>query len=414
MRFMPCAFASFLALRGGQLGLAAATPPRNGSIANSPPEPRLDGKITPKVMIVNMAIQFAPEAQVWYDNMPLNSHGNLLAVNITIPGLSPRYPHVHCREDLQVCQVTTCEGEINAASSAMALLLSPKFNLTKTYFLLAGIAGANPKYSTIGGVALARYTVQVALQYEFDAREMPDNFTTGYVAYGTTQPEEYPKILYGTEVFEVSNALRDAAFNYAVRANLSDNEDSKKYRARYKPEGNIFAKASSGPEVVKCDTVTSDVYYSGTLLSEAFERTTGVWTNGTGRYCMTAQEDNAVLGSLVRMAVYGAVDFSRVVVMRTGSNFDRPPPNVTAYEHLLVLKQNGFEVAIQNLYLAGIEIVNGILKDWGAVFDKGIKPCNYIGDVLGSLGGEPDFGPGSETKGVGFRPPGNSTTRAIV
>lgn len=102
------------------------------------------------------------------------------------------------------------------------------------------------------------------------------------------------------------------------------------------------------------------------------------------------------------------------VVFVTGSNFDRPPPNVTAYEHLLVLKQNGFEVAIQNLYLAGIEIVNGILKDWGAVFDKGIKPCNYIGDVLGSLGGEPDFGPGSETKGVGFRPPGNSTTRAIV
>ena len=45
--------------------------------------------------------------------------------------------------------------------------------------MIAGIAGINPKVATLGSVTFARYAVQVALQYEFDAREIPSNFTTG-------------------------------------------------------------------------------------------------------------------------------------------------------------------------------------------------------------------------------------------
>jgi hypothetical protein len=83
----------------------------------------------------------------------------------------------------------------------------------------------------------------------------------------------------------------------------------------------------------------------------------------------------------------------------TGSNFDRPPPDVTPYDHLLGLHQNGFAIAIENIFRAGIEIVKGILGDWDGVFDRGIPAPNYIGDVFGTLGGQPDFGPGSLTDG---------------
>jgi purine nucleoside permease len=104
-----------------------------------------------------------------------------LAVNISLPGLSMIYPDVHCTADYSVCQVTAGESEINAASSISAVALSPRFDLTSTYFMIAGIAGVNPKIATLGSVAFARFSVQVALQYEFDAREMPANFTTGYL-----------------------------------------------------------------------------------------------------------------------------------------------------------------------------------------------------------------------------------------
>lgn len=324
------------------------------------------------------------------------------------------FPHVHCTEDLQICQVTTGESEINAATTITSVVLSNKFDLTSTYFMIGGIGGVSPKWSTLGGVALSRYAVQVALQYEFDAREMPANFTTGYFGFDTYLPNTLPGQWYGTEVFEVNDDLRQLAFQFASRANLSDNAVAAAYRARYADaaaegaEGAAYTPGTEAPRVVLCDSATSDVYYSGALLADAFDNTTTLWTNGTGRYCMTAQEDNATLEVLVRMAIEGLVDFARVVVMRTGSDFDRPPPGVSAYEHLLLMDQNGFEIAVENIYHAGVEIVKGVLAGWNCTFQDGVAPSNYIGDVFGSLGGEPDFGPGSITDGVGVLPAGET------
>lgn len=46
-------------------------------------------------------------------------------------------------------------------------------------------------------------------------------------------------------------------------------------------------------------------------------------TNGTGTYCATAQEDNATSESLVRATKEGLADFSRLIILRTASDFDR-------------------------------------------------------------------------------------------
>lgn len=120
-------------------------------------------------------MQFPPEGAAWY-GIP---EFNLLEKNITVPGISPLYPDVHCTANGDVCQIVTGEAEINAANSINALTFSGLFDFTKTYFYIAGIAGVNPKVATLGSVTFARYAVQVALQYEFDAREIPSNFTTG-------------------------------------------------------------------------------------------------------------------------------------------------------------------------------------------------------------------------------------------
>ena len=72
------------------------------------------------------------------------------------------------------------------------------------------------------------------------------------------------------------------------------------------------------------------------------------------------------------------------------------------------MDQNGFVIAIDNIYNAGIEIVKGILADWDYTFKAGIKPTNYIGDIFGSLGGKPDFGLGSITGGKPVMPGGKT------
>ncbi|KAF9531970.1 purine nucleoside permease [Crepidotus variabilis] len=331
---------------------------------------------------------FEPEAEVWY-GIP---EFDLLALNISLPGLSPRYPHVHCIADGEVCQLTIGESEINAASSVSAVALSSMFDLTTTYWMIAGIAGVNPEIASSCSVTFARFAVQVGLQYEFDMRELPANFTTGYVPLGVTSPDQYPKSIYGTEVFEVNSALRDIAIAYAKTAALNDSADAIAYRANYMKDG-IYAAGAASPGVYACDVATSDVYFSGRLLGEAFSNYTRLMTNGTGVYCTTAQEDNATLEALLRAAVSGFVDFSRIIVMRTASDYDRQFPGEQAHFNLFYANQGSFLPAVKNLYLAGIKVVDGILSEWDNKFAKGIPAPNYVGDILASLGGKPDFGP---------------------
>ncbi|MCJ1359386.1 MAG: hypothetical protein MMC33_009388 [Icmadophila ericetorum] len=372
--------------------------------------------IAPKVFIIDM---YGPEGDAWH-NIP---EFDVLAQNITVPGLSPIFPRVHCTAVGDICQLVTGEAgmcdlqyslttskvwhilsfvpysEINAANTIAAIVHSPKFDLTNTYFLIAGIAGVAPTVATIGSVTFARYAVSVALQYEIDAREIPENFTTGYFPQGTSFPYTYPPELYGTEVFEVSDSLRSLAIGFAKTATLADSKAAQAYRANYASTP-AYKPGSEPPAIVACDTATSDVYFTGALLSETFDKYTRLFTNGTGIYCTTEQEDTATLESLLRAAVTGLVDFSRIIVMRTASDFDRPYAGQSILDNLEYGFQ-GFEPSIHNIYRAGVKVVEGIVNGWKTTFENGVKPSNYIGDIWGTLGGQPDFGPGSIFGGNG-------------
>ncbi|CAO2656428.1 Nn.00g052310.m01.CDS01 [Neocucurbitaria sp. VM-36] len=350
------------------------------------PYPRY--RITPKVFIFSM---FDPEAEIWW-GIP---EFDILRMNITVPGFSPLFPDVHCTTNGEVCQLVTGEGEINAAVTIASLVASPTFDLSKTYFLIGGIAGVNPEIATVASVTFARYAVQVALQYEFDVRDIPENFTTGYIPQGSTRPDQYPQSIYGTEVFEVNDALRKLAVGFAKTATLNDSSEAIAYRAMYNTSDGIYAAGAELPSVVECDVATSDVYYSGTLLSEAFGNYTALVTNGSGIYCTTAQEDNATLEAMLRAHVAGLVDFSRIIIMRTASDMDRPYPGEATTTNLFWANQGAFTPAVQNIYLAGVKVVEGILSKWDEVFDKGVNATNYVGDIFGTIGGTPDFGPGT-------------------
>lgn len=320
---------------------------------------------------------------------------DVLALNITVPGASPLYPDAHCTADGDICQITLGEAEINAATTVASLVRFPRFDLTSTYIYIAGIAGVNPEVATICSVTFARYAVQVALQYEFDPREIPANFSYGYIPLGSTENFAYPTSIYGTEVFEVNQDLQKLAAGFARRATLNDSDAAIAYRAQYAASP-AYAAGAAPPAVYECDVATSDVYYSGTLLSTGFGNYTTLVTNGTGVYCTTAQEDNASLEALLRAAVERRVDYARIIVMRTASDFDRPWPGEAATTNLWWADQGAFEPSVRNIYLAGREVIKGILDGWNATFCEGVKPSNYIGDIFGTLGGTPNFGPGSE------------------
>lgn len=334
------------------------------------------------------------------------------ALQHRVPFASPQFPDLHCTADGDACLMTTGEAEIQATATTMALLADPQLDLSEAYWVLTGIGGGAPDQVTLGAITLARFTVQVGMSYEMDARELPPGFGTGFVPQGTDSPDAAWGSVYDAEVFEVSAALRDALTAMIDPARVVDSEAAAAYRAKYASVP-AFAPGAAPPSIHHCESVTSDTWFTGALLAETHKQRVSTWTNGTGVYCTTAQEDGAVLGALVRGALESRVDFGRVAIVRTVSDFDRPYPGQSVMDNL-VNGTVGYPIALENVWLAGHSIARGIIGAWNQTFKAGIPASNYVGDVWGVLGGTPDFGPGRVNGGEPVVLPGATGQKQLA
>ncbi|WP_246490907.1 purine-nucleoside phosphorylase [Chitinivorax tropicus] len=304
-----------------------------------------------KAMVISM---FAPESEPWVKKMNLTEE-------IRVPGLSPDYPVVRCNAS-DVCNVVTGMGHANAAATMMALIQSGKFDLSKTYFLIAGIAGIDPNQGTLGSAAWARFMVDYGIAWEIDAREMPKDWEYGYFGIFTKGPNEKPKPDYRTEVFELNTALMQKALELSKNVKLDDSNEAKAFRAKYPS-----APANQPPKVIQCDTATSGTWFAGNVLGKRAQDWVKLMTDGKGTYCTTQQEDNATFEVLKRGATMGRLDINRVAVLRTGADFDRPYPGQSDVEGLVeYAAQGGFEPARWNLYHAGSPLINDIVANWSS------------------------------------------------
>jgi purine nucleoside permease len=300
-----------------------------------------------KVLIISM---FKPEGEVWRQPLGLNQE-------IEVPGLSPEFPVVRCNAE-DVCQMTTSMGHANAAASVMAVVFSGRFDLTQTYFLIAGIAGIDPKMGTLGSAAWARYLVDFGITHEIDAREKPASWPSGFIGVDTAGPGEKPNMHYRTEVFQLNEDLLQWAYKLSANAVLKDNDQATAYRQHYKE-----AAATAHPTVILCDTEASDTYWHGALIGAEVERWTTLLTDGKGRYCTSQQEDNASLEALRRGAAAHLLDLNRVADLRTAANFDRPYPGQDTAQSMMA-RSGGFPISIDNLVIAGLPLITEITTHW--------------------------------------------------
>ena len=300
-----------------------------------------------KLVIISM---FEPEAAPWIEPLQLKQE-------IKVPGLLPALPAVRCNSD-DVCLLTTGMGHANVAASLMAVVMSRQFDLRKTYFLIAGIAGIDPRRGTTGSAAWARYLVDFGIAHEIDPREMPKGWRAGYFGIFTKGPGQKPKLDYYTEVFQLDEALLQKALALSRSAKLEDSAAAMKYRKRYP-----YAPANQAPRVIQCDTAAGDTWWHGHILGQVARDWTKTLTDGKGVYCTTQQEDNATMGVIVRAAAAGLADSKRVAVLRTGANFDRPAPDQSAYASIHA-ESGGFPLSTANLLHAGKPLVDDIVRRW--------------------------------------------------
>jgi purine nucleoside permease len=304
-------------------------------------------RISPKVMVITM---FAGEAKPWLDNERFTQ-------KVVVPGLSKAFPEVSCT-DAGLCIVTTSMGYANAASSVSALVYSGRFDLSQTYFLIAGIAGVDPADGTLGSAHWARFAIDGGLQNTIDARDMPSDWTTGYVAIGASRPGEKVELKYGSEIYRLHEDLLQKAYSLTKDMELADGDTAKAYRSRY-----AAAPANAAPRVSICDTISMDTWWHGSRLGTAMEAWAKLITNGEANYCTTQQEDNATLTSLRRGADANLLDFDRIAILRAASNFDREGSGQTPVESLTA-KSGGYIPSVTNAYRVGAKFAHAVVADW--------------------------------------------------
>ncbi len=300
------------------------------------------------------------EFQTWVERLPLNQ---------TLPFPAGNHP-LRYNPDKQVLGVVTGSGAINAAASIMALGSDPRFDLTKAYWVVAGIAGIDPNTGSVGSAAWAEWVVDRDLTHEIDAREIPAGWTTGLVPLTRSRPFEPPPPapgIFSPNAYHLDPGLVDWAYRLTARTPLDDSADLKGIRAAY--AGRPAALAP--PHVMKGDEISASVWWVGWRMNKAAEEWMTYWTQGKGVAVTTAMEDCGVLRSLQMLSKAGVVDDRRVLVLRTASNYSAPGAGQTAAGLIAAESSDNsathlsaFLPSLEAAYRVGSPVVNALSSRW--------------------------------------------------
>jgi purine nucleoside permease len=258
--------------------------------------------------------------------------------------------------------ILTGQGTAHAAATIMALGLDPRFDFSHAYWLIAGIAGGSPDRVSLGSAAWARWVVDGDLGYEIDAREIPPDWTTGYVPLRKSKPFDPPAAPLDGQVYALNASLAEWAFNLTRSTPLADSDKLREIRTHF--DG---AAAQRPPFVTMGDEISSSTYWHGKLFDAWAAQWVPYFTGDKGEFATTAMEDTGTLQSLQFLSSAGRVDFKRVLVLRTVSNFDRQPIGMSAAESLATQRigmYSGYLPSLEAAYTVGHAVVSELLSHW--------------------------------------------------
>lgn len=301
------------------------------------------------------------EFQYWVERLPLQD-------SLAFP---QGYRQLRYNPDLQVLGIMTGVGNIRAAASIMGLGMDERFDLRNAYWLVAGISGVDPEDAPTGSAAWAEWLVDGDLSHQIDAREIPEDWTTGYFPLRKTKPYEQPKQEDDEgAVARLNPQMVDWAYQMTKDIELADNEKIKTMREQYTG----YAVESMKPIVMKGDQLAASTYWHGKLFNEWANDWVKYWSNGKGNFVTSAMEEMGTYHALDRLEKAGKVDKERLLVLRTASNFTMQWPGITAQESIAGEKLGkGYTAYIPSLeaaYQVGSPVVLEIVNNWDKYKDQ--------------------------------------------
>jgi len=273
------------------------------------------------------------------------------------------YHHVRMNKE-GVLGMLTGVATAKAAASVMALGLDPRFDLTKAYWVIAGIGGGDPADVSLGSAVWADHVIDGDIGYEIDAREIPADWPTGFVPLRKATPYEQPvKTQLDGEEYTLNQDLVAWAYQLTKDVPLADSEEMRASRGRYIG----FPNAMKPPFVTRGDTMSASTFWHGTRMDQWANEWTRYYTGGQGNFMIAGMEDTGTLQALTFLDQAGRADLKRVLVLRTVSNYDREAPGVTPAESLKDMAGGKYAAYMPSLEAAervGDKVVRDIVEHW--------------------------------------------------
>ena len=260
--------------------------------------------------------------------------------------------------------ITTGMGVSNAAASVMALGMDPRFDFSNTYWLVAGICGIDPHDGSMGSAVWTDYVIDGGLAHEIDAREIPDDWTTGYTPLRSPRPfDRNGEPVNPSQIFKLNKGLMQWAYQLTKDTPLLDRPELEHRRAEYVG----FPNAQKKPFVMIGSHLSDSTFWHGVKMTEFGNDWVSFWTEGQGNFVTKAMEDSGTLQSLRNLDSAGKVDYDRVMILRTAANYTMPSPGMTAYESLARERGASLSAFIESLEAAfniGNTVVQELLTNW--------------------------------------------------
>jgi purine nucleoside permease len=291
------------------------------------------------------------EFQLWVEREHLNE-------TLDFPG---GVHAIRTNADHTVLGIVSGTTLVNATASLMALGLDPRFDLTRAYWLINGIAGVDPHDASIGSAAWASYVVSDVAR-EIDAREIPPSWPYGLFPVGAKAPNPHANTDNNwsrSNLYPLNASLTDWAFSQTRSLKLLDDPKVAAYRVKWVG----YPQAQRPPFVLKGDSFASDYYWHGKIMTQYANDWVQLYTKGQGNFVMTNMEDSGFTEALTRLDKMHRVDFARVMVLRTGSNECMPQPGETPVQSISK-PYIGSLPALESAWLVGSTVLHQILANW--------------------------------------------------
>jgi purine nucleoside permease len=263
------------------------------------------------------------------------------------------------------------------AVQMMALAMNPNVDLSHTYILLSGIGGANPATLTVGSAVWVRQVVDGDPAFEIDSREIPADWPYGTIALGATEPGKVPPNVdhapaagvsdngsggVGKIVYNLNPTLVDWAYGLTKQTPLADSPDLKASRARFTGD----PIAMQPPKVIEGDSLGTDHFWHGAVLNRWAEDWVRLYTRGKGSLEIADCEDQGIVLAIDKLDQLGRVQKSRLLILRTASNFTVPPPGTSPVKSLFenLASSPGYLPSLEANYQVGSIVTTELLKHW--------------------------------------------------